>query len=72
MAQSKPLLPEDSLSLPGCESADADRTEAAALQLAADLTAEMLKPIRDISKSAGEMERNSPLFFGAGDNPSLF
>lgn len=29
-------------------------------------------PLANISDDAGEMERNSPLFFGKGDNPTLF
>jgi len=29
-------------------------------------------PLADVSKDAGQMERNSPLFFGKGENPTLF
>lgn len=29
-------------------------------------------PIDNISKKAGEMEREAPLFFGTGENPTLF
>lgn len=32
-----------------------------------------LRSVRgDISARSGEIERNSPLFFGTGDNPGLF
>ncbi len=37
-----------------------------------DMQERMRKPLTDVSKAAGEMERESPLFFGCGDNPSLF
>ena len=36
------------------------------------LTAAMREPIRDISVTAGRMERDAPLFFGSGSNPTLF
>lgn len=45
---------------------------AAAAQQGEDLTGELQRPGCDISRRAGEMERNAPLFFGTGDNPSLF
>ena len=45
---------------------------AAAEQAGQELTALMREPKADISKSTGELERESPLFFGTGDNPSLF
>jgi hypothetical protein len=69
---SKPLRPEDSLALPGCESVDVDRAQAEAIAQAEELTAELRRPLADVSQKAGEMERNAPLFFGTGDNPSLF
>ena len=51
---------------------EAERAEARAEAEGLELTAEMRKPKADISKSAGRIERESPLFFGTGDNPSLF
>lgn len=64
--------PIESHSLPGCETSDADRAQALAAQTAEELTAEMRRPLADISGKAGRMERDAPLFFGTGDNPSLF
>lgn len=53
---------------------DTDREREAARQLAeaAELTAKMRRPIKDVSMAAGIMERDSPLFFGTGNNPGLF
>ena len=45
---------------------------AAAEQAGQELTALMQQPKADISAKAGDLERNAPLFFGTGDNPSLF
>ena len=39
---------------------------------AEELTEQMRRPIADISTRAGRMERESPLFFGTGNNPLLF
>lgn len=65
------LRPEDSLGL--CiEFSDQDRAQARAEAEGAELSAEIRRPIRDISDAAGKMERNAPLFFGTGDNPTLF
>ena len=58
--------------LPGMETSDADRLAALGVAQAAELTAELRKPLADVSKKAGDIERNSPLFFGQGDNPTLF
>lgn len=33
---------------------------------------EMRKPLADVSRASGEIERNSPLFYGTGANPTLF
>jgi len=66
------LRPEDSLTLAGMDTADADRETIRQFTQAADLTAIMYQPGRNISAKAGEIERNSPLFFGTGDNPTLF
>lgn len=62
----------DSKPLPGMEGCDEDREQARAIAEAEELTAEMLKPLGDISAKAGRIERDSPLFYGTGDNPSLF
>lgn len=60
------------LALPGMESASADRADHRAAAQGQTLTAAMREPIRDISVTAGQMERNSPLFYGTGSNPTLF
>ena len=66
------VRPEDSLTFAGLETCDEDRAKAAALSLADDLTERLREPGRDISARSGRMERESPLFFGTGGNPSLF
>ena len=60
------------LPLPGMETADQDREDAKAQELGQQLTEAMRAPLKDVSEMAGRMERNSPLFFGTGDNPILF
>jgi hypothetical protein len=54
----------------------AGATEARAVAMAQSegekLAAKMREPVADISKEAGRIERESPLFFGTGDNPTLF
>ena len=67
----KPIRPEDSLSFAGLETVDRDRAEALAVAQAEELTAEMRRPLGDVSRKAGEMERNAPLFFGSV-HPTLF
>ena len=66
------IRPKDSLPLAGCETVDQDRAEAAGIAQAEALTAAMLTPRASISTKAGKMERHAPLFFGTGDNPTLF
>ena len=53
---------------------DADRTREAARQAqeTLDMTAELRRPLKDISQATGIMERESPLFYGTGINPTLF
>lgn len=53
---------------------DADRERETMRQLAEaeELTAKMRRPKADVSKAAGILERESPLFFGTGANPGLF
>ena len=36
------------------------------------LTDQLRTPGKDISAAAGRMERDSPLFYGTGENPLLF
>jgi hypothetical protein len=50
----------------------ADRADARAITEGEELTVEMRQPGRDVSKKAGRIERDSPLFYGKGDNPLLF
>ncbi len=66
------LLPEDSLALPGMEQADEERAAAAGEEQGRLLSEEMRRPKGDISAAAGRMERESPLFFGSGENATLF
>lgn len=58
--------------LPGMEGDVKAQDEAAAAKRGEELTKEMRQPLGDISKAAGEMERESPLFYGTGENPALF
>jgi hypothetical protein len=53
---------------------DVDRERQIALDLAQaeEMTAKLRTPLKDVSQAAGIIERESPLFFGTGDNPSLF
>lgn len=66
------VKPEDSLSFSGMEGADRERMEALQLAQAEELTAELRRPLADISEATGKMERDAPLFFGTGSNPGLF
>lgn len=56
----------------GLETCDRDRETARGLTQAEELTAELRRPLGDISARSGKMERNAPLFFGTGDNPLLW
>jgi hypothetical protein len=60
------------LALPSMEEADREREEARGLMQRMELEERMRTVKADISAKAGEMERNSPLFHGAGSNPTLF
>ncbi len=66
------IKPVESHTFAGMESAVSLQQEAAAVYTAEELTKRLLEPGQSISKRAGEMERNAPLFHGTGDNPSLF
>jgi hypothetical protein len=52
--------------------ADREREKARQIQEAAELTLEMRRPLADVSEKAGQMERESPLFYGRGENPTLW
>lgn len=60
------------MTLPGMESADSERADARAAAQGQTLTAAMREPIRDVSAMSGLMERDAPLFYGIGSNPTLF
>jgi hypothetical protein len=66
------ISPEDSYHLAGMETSDRDRHEARAEAEREAMEAKMREPLGSISGKAGRMERDSPLFFGTGDNPTLF
>lgn len=51
---------------------DRERETARQIAEAAQLTARLRTSKADISTAAGDLERNSPLFMGTGDNPILF
>ena len=72
MRKPNPVRPEDSLAFSGLETVDQDRADALAAAQAEELTAELRRPLNDISAKAGRMERESPLFYGTGDNPTLW
>ena len=46
--------------------------KAAAIHAAVELSARLIEDRPTIDKQAGRMERESPLFYGTGDNPTLF
>lgn len=58
--------------LPGMENAPAERAQALAEAEGEELTQAMRQPKADISAKAGRIEREAPLFFGTGENPTLF
>jgi hypothetical protein len=66
------VRPEDSLTFAGLETCDEDRAKAAALSMREEMETRLRSTRGDISAKAGRMERESPLFFGTGDNPGLF
>jgi len=54
------------LALPGMEAVEMEGEEARGLM-------ERMRTVKaDISAKTGEMERNAPLFYGTGNNPTLF
>jgi hypothetical protein len=68
----KQVRSEDSLTFTGLEECDRERAEALGVAQAEELTALLWSPQGDISAVSGKMEREAPLFFGTGSNPTLF
>lgn len=66
------MKPADSQVFAGMDGAVTAQDEAAAVYAGEELTAKLLEPLGDISKRAGRIEREAPLFFGSGENPGLF
>ena len=64
--------PVESHTFVGMEAVVEQQATAAALYSAEELSARMLEPLTNISRKAGDMERNAPLFHGTGSNPTLF
>ena len=60
------------LAFAGMEAANREAEEVRQQAEAAELTARMLEPRPSIDGKVGRMERESPLFYGAGDNPTLW
>ena len=59
------------VSLPGFD-LEFERVAALAQAEGEKLTEMLRSPKADVSRKAGAIERNSPLFYGKGDNPTLF
>lgn len=51
---------------------DRERAQALAEESGRALTERLRSPGENVSASAGDMERESPLFYGKGSNPTLF
>lgn len=64
--------PPPSMMLPGFEEDVDAQKRSEEEEQARRLSEQMHSAKGDISRAAGEMERNSPLFRGTGDNPLLF
>jgi len=61
----------ESLSLPGMETADAERREARGLFEAEEMSEKLNAPLGSINKAADEMELYSPLFRGTSASPQV-
>ena len=72
MGKSKQVNEVESLTIEGMEGLVAERNEARIEAEVNEMQETMRKPLGDVSQKAGDMERNAPLFFGTGDNPTLF
>jgi hypothetical protein len=51
---------------------DRDREAERLIHEAGELSDVLRTPLKDVSRAAGILERESPLFFGSGSNPSMF
>lgn len=58
--------------LAGMETETLARVQAEAEARAAEMSSKLLETIGSINEKAGKMERESPLFRGAGENPCLW
>ena len=56
----------------GMETADEDRAKALASSQREEMETRLRSTRGYISARAGDLERNSPLFYGSGSNPTLF
>lgn len=64
--------PPPSMVFEGMETHIAAQDAAAGEYTAEQLSIAIRQTLGDVSKNAGEMERNAPLFCGTGENPLLF
>lgn len=60
------------LALAGMEAAGREGEEARQRAEAAELTTRLIEPRASMDEKVGELERESPLFYGTGDNPTLW
>jgi hypothetical protein len=60
------------MAFPGMEAADREAEEDRHQAEATALAARLLEPRPRIDEKVGKMERESPLFCGTGDNPTLW
>ena len=67
----KQRKPVESHTFAGMASAVAAQAQAAGEKHAEELSAKLLEPLGNINHRAGELERDSPLFFGKVQ-PTLF
>jgi hypothetical protein len=67
----RPLESAES-ALPGLESAALERVAAEARAVVEEVERILREPLGNVSRKAGQMEREAPLFFGTGENPDLF
>ena len=65
------VKPVESHTFAGMETAVLLQSQAAGEKQAEELTAKMLEPLGNIDSRAGDIEQNSPLFFGQV-HPTLF
>lgn len=65
-------MPQENLPIENIAALYDERQEAKRKAEADELSRILRTPLADVSDDAGEMERHSPLFFGKGENPTLF